>query len=144
MIRTNKLDRICIVVNNLAEARKVWEPLLDKDKPDHEYVNEPEKIRVARYWIGEVGFELMESTTPYGAVAKFTEKRGEGIMLVSLNVNNTREAVKDLQCKGYPFMPASNGEIARPVRDCEFAFVRRKKLNGVLTEIIDFKGEELK
>jgi len=37
-------------------------------------VDEPEKIRVARYWLGEVGFELMESTTPDGDVAKFIEK----------------------------------------------------------------------
>jgi methylmalonyl-CoA/ethylmalonyl-CoA epimerase len=143
-MKINKVDHICIAVKNLDEARKVWEPLLGKDKPDDAYVDEPEKIRVARYWIGEVGFELMESTSPDGDVAKFIEKRGEGIMLISFNVDNTREAVKDLQGKGYPFIPASNGEIARPFRDCEFAFVHPKKLNGVLTEIIDFKREELK
>jgi methylmalonyl-CoA/ethylmalonyl-CoA epimerase len=143
-MKINKVDHICIAVKNLDEARKVWEPLLGKDKPDDAYVDEPEKIRVARYLVGEVGFELMESTTPDGDVAKFIEKRGEGIMLISFNVDNTREAVKDLQGKGYPFIPASNGEIARPFRDCEFAFVHPKKLNGVLTEIIDFKREELK
>jgi methylmalonyl-CoA/ethylmalonyl-CoA epimerase len=143
-MKINKVDHICIAVKNLDEARKVWEPLLGKDKPDDTYVDEPEKIRVARYWIGEVGFELMESTSLDGDVAKFIEKRGEGIMLISFNVDNTREAVKDLQGKGYPFIPASSGEIARPFRDCEFAFVHPKKLNGVLTEIIDYKREELK
>lgn len=134
-----RIDHICVAVKNLGEARIIWEPLLGKDKPDDEYVDELEKIRVARYWIGEVGFELMESTTPDGDVAKFIENRGEGVMLISLNVDNTREAVKDLQAKGYPFIPDSRGEIARPFRDCEFAFVHPKKLNGVLTEIIDYK-----
>ena len=138
-MRLNRIDHICIAVKNLGEARIIWEPLLGKDKPDDEYVDELEKIRVARYWIGEVGFELMESTTSDGDVAKFIENRGEGVMIISLNVDNTREAVKDLQAKGYPFIPDSRGEIARPFRDCEFAFVHPKKLNGVLTEIIDYK-----
>jgi methylmalonyl-CoA/ethylmalonyl-CoA epimerase len=142
-MKVKKLDHICIAVKSLDEARKIWEPFLGKDKPDDAYVDEPEKIRVARYWVGEIGFELMESTTPDGNVAKFIEKRGEGVMLVSFNVDNTRDAVKELQEKGYPFIPGSRGEIERPFRDCEFAFVHPKKLNGVLTEIIDYKWDEL-
>lgn len=143
-MKINKLDHICIAVKNLDEACKIWEPFLGKDKPDDAYVDEPEKIRVARYMVGEVGFELMESTTPDGNVAKFIEKRGEGVMLISFNVDNTRDAVKELQEKGYPFIPDSQGEIERPFRDCEFAFVHPKKLNSVLTEIIDYKWDELK
>ena len=83
-------------------------------------------------------------TCPDGAVAKFIEKRGEGVMLISFNVDNTRQAVAELQGKGYPFIPTPKGEIARPFRDCEFAFVPPKKMNGVLTEIIDYKWDELK
>lgn len=143
-MKINKIDHICIAVKNLEEARKVWEPFLGKDKPDDAYVDDLEKIRVARYMVGDVGFELMESTTPDGEVAKFIEKRGEGIMLISFNVDNTREAVKDLQGKGFPFIPDSRGEIARPFRDCEFAFIPPRKLNGVLTEIIDYKWDEIK
>ncbi len=143
-MKANKIDHICIAVKNLEEARKVWEPFLGKTGPDDAYVDEPEKIRVARYWVGEVGFELMESTTPDGDVAKFVEKRGEGIMLISFNVDSTRAAVEELQGKGYPFIPGPAGEIARPFRDCEFAFVHPRKLNGVLTEIIDYKWDELK
>jgi len=106
-------------------------------KPDDEYIDEPEKIKVARYWIGEIGFELMESTTPDGDVAKFIEKRGEGVMLLSFNVDNTREAMADLKQKDYPFIGG-----ARPFRDCEFAFVHPKKMNGVLLELIDYKWRE--
>ena len=143
-MKVNKVDHICIAVKNLDEARAHWEPMLGKTGPDDAYVDEPEKIRVARYWIGEVGFELMESTSPDGDVATFIEKRGEGVMLISFNVDNTREAVSELKDKGYPFIPDSRGETARPFRDCEFAFVHPKKLNGVLTELIDYKWEELK
>lgn len=135
-MKVNKIDHICIAVKDLEEAKKVWEPMLGKSEPDDPYVDENEKIRVARYWIGEVGFELMESTTPDGEVAKFIENRGEGVMLVSFNVDNTRQAMDELSDKGYPFIGG-----ARPFRDCEFAFLHPKKMNGVLTELIDDKWE---
>ena len=107
---------------------------MSKDGPDDAYIDEPEMIRVARYYLGEVGFELMESTSPDGDVARFIEKRGEGIMLVSFNVDDTREAMSELQEKGYPFIGG-----ARKFRQCEFAFVHPKAVNGVLLEIIDDK-----
>jgi len=141
-MKLNRVDHICIAVKNLDEARKVWEPLLGKDQPDDAYVDEPEKIRVVRYWIGEVGFELMESTSPDGEVSRFIGKHGEGVMLISFNVNNTRAAVKELQDKGYPFIPDNRGEIARPFRKGEYAFLQPNKLNGVLLEMIDDEGLE--
>jgi len=138
-MKVNKIDHICIAVKNLDEARKIWEPILGKPGPDDPYVDELEKIRVARYWLGEVGFELMESTTPDGDVAKFIEKRGEGVMLISFNVDNTREAMDELKAKDYPFIGG-----ARPFRDCEFAFIHPKAVNNVLLELIDYKWDELK
>jgi methylmalonyl-CoA/ethylmalonyl-CoA epimerase len=138
-LKANKIDHICIAVKNLDDARRKWEPILGKDKPDDEYIDEPEKIKVARYWVGGVGFELMESTTPDGEVAKFIEKRGEGFMLMSLNVDNTREAIEDLKGRGYPIIGG-----ARKFRDCEFAFIHPKAVNGVLLEVIDYKWDELK
>ena len=143
-MKVNKIDHICIAVKNLDEARKIWEPVLGKPEPDDPYIDEPEKIRVARYWVGEVGFELMESTTPDGDVAKFIEKNGEGVMLISFNVDNTRKAVDELKDKDYPFIPDKTGEVPRPFRDCEFAFIHPKKMNGVLLELIDYKWDELK
>ena len=55
-MKVKKLDHISIAVGNLDAARKVWEPLLGKSEPDDRYVDASEKIRVARYWIGGVGF----------------------------------------------------------------------------------------
>lgn len=138
-MKVNKVDHICIAVKNLEQARKVWEPVLGKTGPDDAYVDEPEKINVARYWIGEIGFELIESTSPDGDVARFIEKRGEGVMLISFNVDNTREAIDELKANEYPVIGG-----ARPFRDCEYAFVHPKKMNGVLLELIDYKWNELK
>ena len=136
-MKLNKVDHICIAVKNLEEARKIWEPVLGKTEPDDAYIDELEKINVARYMIGEVGFELMESTSPDGDVAKFIETRGEGVMLLSFNVDNTREAMAELKAKDYPFIGG-----ARPFRDGEFAFVHPKKMNSVLLEVIDDQGRK--
>jgi len=137
MHKVNKIDHICIAVKDLDAARKQWEPILGKPEPDDPYVDEPEKIRVARYWLGDVGFELMESTSPDGDVAKFIEKNGEGIMLVGLNVDSCRESIDTLKEKGSPFIGG-----ARPFRDCEFAFIHPKAVNGVLLELIDYKWKD--
>ncbi len=133
-MKINKVDHICIAVKDLEQAKKVWEPILGKTAPDDAYVDEPEKINVARYMVGEVGFELMESTSPDGDVAKFIAKRGEGVMLISFNVDNTRESIAELKDKDYPFIGGP-----RPFRDCEFTFIHPGKINGVLLELIDYK-----
>jgi len=138
-LKTNKIDHICIAVKNIDAARKVWEPVLGKTQPDDAYVDELEKIKVARYWVGEIGFELMESTTRDGHVADFIKKKGEGVMLISFNVDNTREAMADLKKQEYPFIGG-----ARPFRNCEFSFIHPKKMNGVLLELIDYKWDEFK
>jgi|TARA_B100000315_G_scaffold250513_1_gene283457 methylmalonyl-CoA/ethylmalonyl-CoA epimerase len=136
-MQVNKIDHISIAVRDLEKACKIWGPVLGKERPDDEYVDEPEKIRVARYWIGEMGFELMESTSDDGDVAKFIEKRGEGVMLISFNVPDTRGAMSELEKSDYEFIGG-----ARPFRDCEFAFMHPRKMNGVLLELIDYKWEE--
>jgi methylmalonyl-CoA/ethylmalonyl-CoA epimerase len=134
-MKINNVDHICIAVKDLNKARTIWEPVLGKSGPDEQYIDESEKIKVARYLVGEVAFELMESTTPDGDVARFIKKKGEGIMLISFNVDNTRKAMEELQQKAYPFI----GDT-RPFRDGEFAFVHPKKMNNVLVELIDEKG----
>jgi methylmalonyl-CoA/ethylmalonyl-CoA epimerase len=58
-------------------------------------------------------------------------------MLISFNVDNTREAMAELKEKDYPLIGG-----ARKFRDCEFAFVHPKKMNGVLLEMIDYKWDD--
>ncbi|RLB52620.1 MAG: methylmalonyl-CoA epimerase [Deltaproteobacteria bacterium] len=134
-MKINRIDHVSIAVRDLDAARRVWEPLLGKDRPDDEYVHQGEQIRVARYLLGEVGFELMESTSPDGEVARFIARHGEGIMLVSLNVDDTRAAMQELEQRGLPLIGG-----ARRFRDCEFAFVHPRAVNGVLLEVIDDRG----
>jgi len=136
-MKANKLDHICVAVKSIQQARQRWEPVLGKHEPDHEYVDVPEKIKVARYWLGDVGFELIEATSADSEVAKFIERRGEGIMLISFNVDSTRAAVAELTQCDYPVI----GGI-RPFREGEYAFVHPGEMNGVLLEIIDDHGRD--
>jgi methylmalonyl-CoA/ethylmalonyl-CoA epimerase len=136
-VKINKFDHICVAVRDLDAARARWEPLLGKTAPDDAYVDEPEKITVARYWLGEVGFELMAPTAPDSEVAKFIERRGEGVMLLGFNVDDTRTACAELDRQGYPLLGAP-----RRFRDCEYNFVHPSALNGVLVEVIDYRWPE--
>lgn len=131
-MRVNRIDHISIAVKDVEAARRVWEPILGKDAPDDSYVDEPERIKVHRYWVGEVGFELMESTSPDGEVAKFIAERGEGVMLISLNVDDTQAAFVELQETGYRTLGTP-----RPFRGGRYAFVHPRSASGVLLELID-------
>ena len=136
-MKPKKVDHICIAVRSLDEARPRWERILGKG-PDDEYVDEPEQIRVARYMVGEVGLELMESTTPDGPVARHLDRHGEGVMVLSLGVECTADAVAELSAEGFSFVPSpGTGEVLRPFRGGQFAFVHPKAVNGVLLELID-------
>lgn len=136
-MKVNKIDHICIAVRDLEASRKIWEPLLGKSAPDDSYVDELEHLRVHRYWLGDVGFEIMEATCDDSPVTKFIESRGEGIMLISLNVDNTQAAAEELRDKDYRIVCDP-----RSFRDCQYTFVHPHSVNGVLLELIDYKWPE--
>ncbi len=144
MPKVNKIDHICMCVKDLEAAKKMWEPILGKEGPDDPYEDAPSKIRVARYWIGDVGFELMEDMDGTGDVAKWIERHGESVNIIGFNVDSTPEAVEDLKEKGYQIIKFGEyGELI-PFRDCQYSFVHPKQTNGILVEMIDYKWEELK
>ena len=103
-------------------------------EPDYEYVAPSEKIRVARYCIGEVGVEFMESTAPDGEVAKFIKAKGEGFFLIAYKVDNLSEAMQELKAKNIQLIDNAPRELL----GTKYAFIHHpSKLNGVLTELIE-------
>ncbi|MCL2336510.1 MAG: VOC family protein [Firmicutes bacterium] len=131
-MKLERIDHICIAVKDVKKAEEVYSKAFDIKGMDY-YVDENEKINVVRFMIGEVGFELMESTSPDGEVAKFIEKNGEGVFLISFKVPDTVESLEELKTKGLPLID----QKPRKWRDSNFAFLHPKGLNGVLVEIID-------
>jgi len=131
-MKPERIDHICTVVKDLDSAVENYNRLLDM-KPEEFYINEDEKLRVARYKIGEVFFEIMEDTTGDGDVARSIERRGEGLFLISFKVPNAAEALKDAKEKGYKTIDKE----PRPWRDSHYAFLHPSSTNGVLVEFID-------
>ena len=133
MVKAEKIDHICIAVKDLAQARKVYEDRLGLELAV-EYVAESEKIKVARYYIGEVAFELMESTSPDGDVAKFIEHRGEGVFLISYRVADVEAALAEYHAKGEKTIDQKPRELSGN----RYAFIHPpREFCGVLTEILD-------
>ncbi len=133
MIGIERIDHICIAVRDLEKAKGVWGALFGKTRPDLEYRHDPEAIDVARYYVGEVGYELMASTREGSDVDRFLKKRGEGVMLLSFKVPDTVEAMKKLQEAGFQMLDRE----PRHWEKSRYAFLNPAYMNGVLVEVID-------
>ena len=131
-MKIEKIDHICFAVEDLEKTKKIYEENLGL-VPVVEYVAESEFIKVARYYIGDVAVEFMESTSPQGEVAKFIKKRGEGVMLLSFKVPDTVEAMKKLEQAGFQLLD----KTPRVWEKSRYAFLNPGFMNGVLVEVID-------
>lgn len=133
MIGINRVDHICVAVRDLEKAMKRWGPFLGKTKPDLEYTHDEEAIKVARYYVGEVGFELMCSTREGSDVDRFIKNHGEGIMLISFKVPDTAAAIGILDSNNYELIDRK----PRVWESSQYAFLNPGHMNGVLVEVID-------
>jgi len=127
------IDHICIAVKDLNKARNIYEKTLGL-KLSVAYVADSEKISVARYYIGEVALELMEPTGPDSEVAKFLEKKGEGVFLISYRVADVEKGLAKLKAKGEQTID----QTPRELMGNRYAFIQPPpRMCGVLTEILD-------
>ena len=132
-MKIEKVDHISIAVKDLETTKKIYKEDLGLE-PAYEYIAPLEKIKVARYFIGEVAVELMESTAPDGEVAKFIASKGEGVFLMSYRVDDLAQAMQELQEKHVQLIDSKPREIF----GTKYAFIHHPdKLSGVLTELIE-------
>jgi len=95
-MQVERIDRILIAVSDLGVASKFFSDVLGL-KFDESRVDEGQKVKYTR---SAVGLELIQSTSPDGPVAKFVDKRGEGLYGVILKVPDIRSAIGEMQKKG--------------------------------------------
>lgn len=134
-MKIEKIDHISIAVRNLDRARKAYEDILGLEL-DSTYVSEEEKIRVARYHVGDVWLELMEPTGE-GDVSRFLDKRGEGLFVISYKVPDVDRAMAELKGKGYKLID----DKPRRLLGNRYAFINHpRELCGILTEVLDDMG----
>ena len=134
-MKVKHIDHIGIAVKDLAQAGKFYTDVLGIRIQEEEVVAD-QKVRVAFLPITDSEVELLQSTDPEGPVAKFIEKRGEGIQHIAFRVENIEEALAEMKAKGVklidekPRLGAGGAKIA---------FVHPKETNGVLVEICERK-----
>jgi methylmalonyl-CoA epimerase len=129
-----RIDHIGVVVNDIEEALTVYQQALGlslakiQERPD-------QAVTIAFLPTGESEIELVQPVTSDSGVAKFLQKRGEGIHHLCLEVDDIEEALAKLREKGLQLideMPRTGPEGER------FAFIHPKSTHGVLIELYEY------
>ncbi len=128
-----KIDHIGIAVNSIEEAMKLYTNVLGLEVSQIETVAE-QKVRIAIIPVGESTIELLESTSPEGTLAKFIEKRGEGIHHLALGVSNIEQALETLKEKGIPLI---DEKPRKGVGNTRIAFLHPQGAK-ILLELVEY------
>jgi methylmalonyl-CoA/ethylmalonyl-CoA epimerase len=126
-----KIEHIGIAVKELAISVPLFEKLLNSQCYKTETV-ESEKVNTAFFQKGETKIELLESSTPEGVIARFVEKKGEGIHHIAFDVADIEAEMKRLQDEGFVLLNEKPKEGADNKLVC---FLHPKGTNGVLIEL---------
>ena len=126
-----KIEHIGIAVKDLAISVPLFEKLLNSSCYKTEQV-ETEKVNTAFFKTGETKIELLESTDPNGVIAKFIERKGEGLHHIAFDVADIQAEMKRLQNEGFVLL----NEEPKPGADNKLVcFLHPKGTNGVLIEL---------
>ena len=127
----NKVEHIGIAVENIDSSNKLFAKLLGKQHYKTEPI-ESESVITSFFKIGEQKIELLQSTVQKGPIAKFIEKRNEGIHHLAFHVDSIVEEVKRLKKEGFEFI----SETPKKGADNKIiVFLHPKTTNGVLIEL---------
>lgn len=126
-----QIDHIGIAVRSMADSNELFRKLLGEPHFKIETV-ESEKVATSFFHIGESKIELLEASDPESPIAKFIEKRGEGIHHIAFEVTDIRAEVERLEKEG--FTPL-NREPKRGADNKWVVFLHPKTTNGVLVEL---------
>ena len=124
-----KLDHIGIAVKSL-DAAKIYEVL--GLKIEHTEHVPTQKVNTAFLSVGDSNLELLEPVSADSPIAKFIEKRGEGIHHICLRVDNIEEHLERLKAEGYRLV---NEAPVPGAHGCRVAFLHPSAGNGVLIEL---------
>ncbi|HEX7708396.1 MAG TPA: methylmalonyl-CoA epimerase [Thermoanaerobaculia bacterium] len=131
------LDHIGIAVSSIETAR-IYEAM--GLSIDHMEVVESQRVKTAFLSVGDANLELLEPTGPESPVAKFIEKRGEGIHHLCFRVEDIDAHVERLKAQGFRLI---NETPVPGAHGCRVAFLHPAAGNGVLIELSEkTAGEE--
>ena len=132
-MKIKNIDHIGIAVKSIEQAGKFYTDVLGLDIEEIETVAE-QKVNVAFIPITDSEVELLESVEPDGPVAKYIEKRGEGIQHIAFRVDDINQCLAELKEKGVRLIDQTP---RRGAGGAKIAFIHPKETNGVLVEICE-------
>jgi methylmalonyl-CoA/ethylmalonyl-CoA epimerase len=133
-----KIDHIGIAVKSIDEVIDFYKEALGLEHTGYEVV-EDQGVRVAFLNVGESRFELLEPLDETSPVAKFIEKRGEGIHHIALDVTDVKETLAEMKDKGMKLIDEAPRKGAH---NKQIAFIHPKTTNGILLEVCQDPHEE--
>ncbi|MDZ7671675.1 MAG: methylmalonyl-CoA epimerase [Halanaerobiales bacterium] len=132
-----KIDHVGIAVKSVDESLKFYKDILGLELKEIE-VMEDRGLKIAFLKTGESKIELLEPTSDDSNIAKFIEKKGEGIHHLALEVDDVDENIESMEKLGTEFI----GEASIGAGGKKIIFMHPKSTNGVLMELCQSVKEE--
>ncbi len=127
------IEHIGIAVKSIDEQLPYYEGVLGLKCYNIETV-EDQKVKTAFFKVGQTKIELLEPTSEDSTVAKFIEKRGEGVHHIAYATKNVNEALKEMEAKGVRLI---DQQARGGAEGLSIAFLHPKSTGSVLTEICE-------
>jgi methylmalonyl-CoA/ethylmalonyl-CoA epimerase len=128
-----KIEHIGIAVKNLEGSNLLFKKLFGEQHYKIEQV-ESENVTTSFFILGDTKIELLQATSEESAIAKFIEKKGEGIHHIAYEVDNLENEMIRLKNEGFELINAKSKAGADNKRIC---FLHPKTTNGVLVELCE-------
>lgn len=130
-MKPQRIEHIGIAVTDLEEAIKYWEDVMGLECYNIEEVVD-QKVKTAFFKVGEVKIELLEATAADSPIAKFIEKKGQGVHHIAFAVDNVDKALEDVEKAGVRLIDKTSRKGAEGL---DIGFLHPKSTLGVLTEL---------
>ncbi|MGC1204534.1 MAG: methylmalonyl-CoA epimerase [Flavobacteriaceae bacterium] len=127
----NKIEHIGIAVKNIDNSNDLFTKLFGEPHYKTEAV-ESEGVKTSFFKVGENKIELLEATKDDSSIAKFIDKKGEGIHHIAFDVDDIESEVKRLKTEGFIVL---NEKPKRGADNKLVVFLHPKTTNGVLIEL---------
>jgi methylmalonyl-CoA/ethylmalonyl-CoA epimerase len=126
-----KIEHIGIAVKDLQKSNELFSKLFGKEHYKIEKV-ESEHVSTSFFMLGDTKIELLEASSPDSAIAKFIEKKGEGIHHIAYAVDDILAEMKRLENEGFELL---NKEPKKGADNKLICFLHPKSTNGILVEL---------
>lgn len=126
-----KIEHIGIAVKDIRASNQLFAAIFGTDAYKSESV-ESEGVTTSFFQVGPNKIELLEATNPDSPIAKFIEKRGEGIHHIAFEVDDIAAEIERLKGEGFTLL---HQEAKAGADNKLIAFMHPKSSNGVLIEL---------